>query len=123
MFVFVHLQTCFFIHLKNCFLISIHLKIQRSASSYNCNVVCFWWSLIERVAAKYLQTLFDKEDLHGRQNLHLENILAGKTRKEASRMFFETLVLKTRDYVQVEQPKPFGNIILQPRTKLMKTDF
>ncbi|WJX58324.1 asparaginyl-tRNA synthetase, variant 2 [Trifolium repens] len=76
-----------------------------------------------RVAAKYLQTLFDKEDLHGRQNLHLENILAGKTRKEASRMFFETLVLKTRDYVQVEQPKPFGNIILQPRTKLMKTDF
>jgi cohesin complex subunit SCC1 len=81
------------------------------------------WSSRTRAVAKYLQTLFDKEDLHGRQNLHLDNILAGKTRKEASRMFFETLVLKTRDYVHVEQPKPFGNISLQPRTKLMKTDF
>ncbi|CAJ2645594.1 unnamed protein product [Trifolium pratense] len=50
------------------------------------------WSSRTRAVAKYLQTLFDKEDLHGRQNLHLDNILAGKTRKEASRMFFETLV-------------------------------
>ncbi|KEH23408.1 sister chromatid cohesion 1 protein [Medicago truncatula] len=81
------------------------------------------WSSRTRAVAKYLQTLFDKEELHGRQNLHLDNILAGKTRKEASRMFFETLVLKTRDYVHVEQAKPFANINLQPRKKLMKTNF
>ncbi|XP_004492871.1 sister chromatid cohesion 1 protein 4 isoform X2 [Cicer arietinum] len=81
------------------------------------------WSSRTRAVAKYLQTLFDKEDLQGRQNLHLDNILAGKTRKEASRMFFETLVLKTRDYVHVEQTQPFANINLQPRMKLMKSDF
>ncbi|KAK7340400.1 hypothetical protein VNO77_21102 [Canavalia gladiata] len=81
------------------------------------------WSSRTRNVAKYLQTLFDKEDLHGRQNLHLDNILAGKTRKEASRMFFETLVLKTRDYVHVEQTKPFANINIKPRMKLMKSDF
>ncbi|KAF3452275.1 hypothetical protein FNV43_RR02708 [Rhamnella rubrinervis] len=46
-----------------------------------------------------------------------------KTRKEASRMFFETLVLKTRDYIHVEQPKPFDNISIKPRIKLMKSDF
>ncbi|CAK8542549.1 unnamed protein product [Lathyrus sativus] len=81
------------------------------------------WSSRTRAVAKYLQTLFDKEDLHGKQNLHLDKILAGKTRKEASRMFFETLVLKTRDYIDVEQTEPFANINLQPRGKLMKTDF
>ncbi|XP_058756129.1 uncharacterized protein LOC131629358 [Vicia villosa] len=81
------------------------------------------WSSRTRAVAKYLQTLFDKEDLHGRQNLHLDKILTGKTRKEASRMFFETLVLKTRDYIDVEQTKPFADINLQPRGKLMKTDF
>lgn len=93
----------------------------------------------------------------------MDNLLAGKTRKEASRMFFETLVcsllrtlsrvsislyacpimcpvslkvscldvlkfiilqvLKTRDYIHVEQAKPFDNISIQPRIKLMKSDF
>nr|KYP64201.1 Sister chromatid cohesion 1 protein 3 [Cajanus cajan] len=81
------------------------------------------WSSRTRAVAKYLQTVFDKEELHGRQELHLDNLLVGKTRKEASRMFFETLVLKTRDYVHVEQTKPFANINIKPRMKLMKSDF
>ncbi|CAL0328070.1 unnamed protein product [Lupinus luteus] len=81
------------------------------------------WSSRTRAVAKYLQISFEKEDLHGRQNLCLDNILAGKTRKEASRMFFETLVLKTKDYVHVEQTKPFSSINIKPRMKLMKSDF
>ncbi|KAL2330141.1 hypothetical protein Fmac_017722 [Flemingia macrophylla] len=81
------------------------------------------WSSRTRAVAKYLQTVFDKEELHGRQELHLDNLLVGKTRKEASRMFFETLVLKTRDYVHVEQTKPYANINIKPRMKLMKSDF
>ncbi|KAK7394633.1 hypothetical protein VNO78_15166 [Psophocarpus tetragonolobus] len=81
------------------------------------------WSSRTRAVAKYLQTLFDKEDLHGRKELHLDDLLVGKTRKEASRMFFETLVLKTRDYVHVEQTKPFANVSIKPRMKLVKSDF
>ncbi|KAG4922544.1 hypothetical protein AAZX31_18G225500 [Glycine max] len=81
------------------------------------------WSSRTRAVANYLQTVFDKEDLHGRKELHLNNLLVGKTRKEASRMFFETLVLKTRDYVHVEQTKPFANVSIKPRMKLMKSDF
>ncbi|KAF2286391.1 hypothetical protein GH714_016665 [Hevea brasiliensis] len=81
------------------------------------------WSSRTRAVAKYLQTLFDKEAEHGRKVLAMDNLLAGKTRKEASRMFFETLVLKTRDYVHVEQAKPFDNINIKPRAKLVKSDF
>ncbi|GMN59756.1 hypothetical protein TIFTF001_028843 [Ficus carica] len=81
------------------------------------------WSSRTRAVAKYLQTLFDKEELHGRRVLPMDNLLTGKTRKEASRMFFETLVLKTKDYIHVEQAKPFDNINVKPRIKLMKSDF
>lgn len=81
------------------------------------------WSSRTRAVAKYLQTLFDREAEKGETVLPMDNLLIGKTRKEASRMFFETLVLKTRDYVHVEQNRPFDNIGIRPRMKLMKSDF
>ncbi|PPR92550.1 hypothetical protein GOBAR_AA28122 [Gossypium barbadense] len=73
--------------------------------------------------AKYLQNLFEDEAVHGRKALSMDSLLARKTRKEASRMFFETLVLKTKDYIHVEQGKPFDDICIKPRLKLLKSDF
>ncbi|KAA8538806.1 hypothetical protein F0562_025498 [Nyssa sinensis] len=81
------------------------------------------WSSRTRAVAKYLQTLFDKEAEHGRKALPMDNLLAGKTRKEASRMFFEALVLKTKDYIHVEQGNAFDNINIKPGVKLMKSEF
>ncbi|KAL1542569.1 sister chromatid cohesion 1 protein 4-like isoform X1 [Salvia divinorum] len=81
------------------------------------------WSSRTRAVSKYLQTLFVKEAEQGRRSLNLEHLLVGKSRKEASRMFFETLVLKTRDYIHVEQQDSFDGIALKPRTRLMKSNF
>ncbi|KAB5544442.1 hypothetical protein DKX38_012554 [Salix brachista] len=95
------------------------------------------WSSRTRAVAKYLQTIFDNEGGNERKVISVDSLLAGKTRKEASRMFFETLVLngfegdlhnfdvvlKTRDYIHVDQLKPFDSISVQPRAKLMKSDF
>ncbi|KAG9446940.1 hypothetical protein H6P81_013068 [Aristolochia fimbriata] len=81
------------------------------------------WSSRTRAVARYLKSLFDNEGGGGRKVVPVDNLLAGKSRKEASRMFFETLVLKTRDYVHVEQEAPFGNISIKPRAKLMKSGF
>lgn len=53
----------------------------------------------------------------------MDSLLVGKTRKEASRMFFEALVLKTRDYLHVEQVIPFDDVTIKPRMKLMKSNF
>lgn len=47
--------------------------------------------------AKYLQTIFDKESESGKNVIVADKLLAGKTRKEASRMFFETLVCTQHD--------------------------
>ncbi|KAH6825447.1 sister chromatid cohesion 1 protein 4 [Perilla frutescens var. hirtella] len=76
-----------------------------------------------QAVSKYLQTAFVKETDCGRNSLSLDKLLIGKTRKEASSMFFETLVLKTRDYIHVEQRNPCGDITMRPRTRLMKSDF
>ncbi|KAI3845922.1 hypothetical protein MKX03_029072, partial [Papaver bracteatum] len=52
------------------------------------------WSSRTRSVAKYLQTIFDKELDNGevRIVIPVDNLLSDITRKEASRMFFETLV-------------------------------
>ncbi|KAL0382589.1 UNVERIFIED_CONTAM: Sister chromatid cohesion 1 protein 4 [Sesamum calycinum] len=81
------------------------------------------WSSRTRAVSKYLQTLFVKEAERGSKSLSMNNLLSGKSRKEASRMFFEALVLKTRDYVHVEQQNPFDDISIKPRMRLMKSDF
>ncbi|XP_009773589.1 sister chromatid cohesion 1 protein 4 isoform X1 [Nicotiana sylvestris] len=81
------------------------------------------WSSRTRAVSKYLQTLFIKESERGRKSLSMDGLLVGKTRKEASRMFFETLVLKTRDYIHVEQVIPFDDVAIKPRMQLMKSDF
>ncbi|XP_072964204.1 sister chromatid cohesion 1 protein 4 [Typha angustifolia] len=81
------------------------------------------WSSRTRGVARYLKTLFDEESGHGRKSVAMDHLLSGKTRKEASRLFFETLVLKTRDYIHVEQPHPFELINVKPKVKLMKSEF
>ncbi|GFP90083.1 sister chromatid cohesion 1 protein 4 [Phtheirospermum japonicum] len=81
------------------------------------------WSSRTRAVSKYLQALFVKEADFGNESLSMDKLLIGKSRKEASRMFFEALVLKTRDYIHVEQCDPFDDVTLKPRTRLMKSDF
>ncbi|KAI5007035.1 hypothetical protein ZWY2020_046983 [Hordeum vulgare] len=81
------------------------------------------WSSRTKGVARYLKTLFDEESGRGRKNVVIDHLVHGKTRKEASRMFFETLVLSTKDYIQVEQVNPFDLINVKPVSKLLKTDF
>ncbi|PKA54729.1 Sister chromatid cohesion 1 protein 3 [Apostasia shenzhenica] len=80
------------------------------------------WSVRSRGVARYLKILFDEESGHGIKDVSVDRLLAGKTRKEASRMFFETLVLKTRDYIQVEQELAYECISIKPRAKLLKSE-
>lgn len=105
----------------------------------------------ERGVARFLRSLFDDETGRGRTAVAVDQLLAGKSRKEASRMFFETLVrcrtststrsgyessscrsseidllfqvLSTKDFILVEQENSFKNISIKPRSKLLKSEF
>ncbi|WVZ67827.1 hypothetical protein U9M48_016856 [Paspalum notatum var. saurae] len=81
------------------------------------------WSSRTRGVAKYLKTLFDEESGLGRKSVAIDHLVRGKTRKEASRMFFETLVLTTKDYISVDQPNPFDFVSVRPGPKLLKSEF
>ncbi|CAO2196586.1 unnamed protein product [Urochloa humidicola] len=81
------------------------------------------WSSRTRGVARYLKTLFDEESGLGRKSVAIDHLVRGKTRKEASRMFFETLVLTTKDYISVDQPNPFDFVSIKPGPKLLKSEF
>jgi cohesin complex subunit SCC1 len=81
------------------------------------------WSSRTRGVARYLKTLFDEESGLGRKSVAIDHLLSGKTRKEASRMFFETLVLTTKDFISVDQPNSFDFVSVKPGPKLLKSDF
>lgn len=88
------------------------------------------WSARTRAVSRYLKLAFEsmdydlkKSEAENRQNLSLDHLLVGKKRKEAARMFFETLVLKTRDYINVDQKDSYEDIRIHPRAKLMNTNF
>ncbi|CAO2201240.1 unnamed protein product [Urochloa humidicola] len=52
--------------------------------------------------------------------LSLSRILEGKVKKQAARMFFETMVLKSYDYIDVKQEEPYGDIEISVRPSLVE---
>ncbi|PUZ50854.1 hypothetical protein GQ55_6G098300 [Panicum hallii var. hallii] len=48
----------------------------------------------------------------------LNRILEGKARRQAARMFFETTVLKSYDYIGVHQEEPYGDIGISVKPSL-----
>jgi len=80
------------------------------------------WSVRTRAVAQYLQAAFQKLDT-SQEKLNLGQMLARRTRKESARMFFETLVLKSKDYLEVKQEEPYADILLSPTPKLNKAKF
>ncbi|BDA47997.1 probable double-strand-break repair protein rad21 homolog at N-terminal half [Coccomyxa sp. Obi] len=55
----------------------------------------------------------------GKGNVMLDDLVEGHSRVDACRWFFELLVLKTKNYVDLEQPQPYGNISIVARPKLL----
>ncbi|KAF6141845.1 hypothetical protein GIB67_003216 [Kingdonia uniflora] len=71
-----------------------------------------------RAVAQYLKNKSPATESSKDQpvNLSLQKILDGKTKKKCARMFYETMVLKTYQVIDVHQEKPYGDITL----KIMK---
>ncbi|KAK9830472.1 hypothetical protein WJX72_011940 [[Myrmecia] bisecta] len=48
----------------------------------------------------------------------LNGLVQGKTRLDASRWFFEMLVLKTKNFVELQQAEPYADILIEPKARL-----
>ncbi|KAJ1256153.1 hypothetical protein BS78_K076300 [Paspalum vaginatum] len=53
----------------------------------------------------------------------LNRILEGKARKQAARMFFETTVLKSYNYIDVQQDEPYRDIEISVKPSLLGAKF
>ncbi|KAG7553050.1 Rad21/Rec8-like protein N-terminal [Arabidopsis thaliana x Arabidopsis arenosa] len=69
-----------------------------------------------RAVAQYLKERCSSSltsSSHASGDLSLNKILEGKTRKIAARMFYETLVLKSRGLIDMKQDQPYSDISLK----------
>ncbi|KAJ1693774.1 hypothetical protein LUZ63_010472 [Rhynchospora breviuscula] len=78
------------------------------------------WSARSMGMAKYLREHLAVNPKVGYQdrNISLNHILEGKTRKDCARMFFETLVLTTSEYIHVKQEEAYADVLITPRARL-----
>tara|TARA_B100000674_G_scaffold101003_1_gene73431 strand:- start:131 stop:553 length:423 start_codon:yes stop_codon:yes gene_type:complete len=53
--------------------------------------------------------------------LRSEDVMVGQDRRDAARIFFELLVLRTKGYVDIVQPEAYGNMELSARAPLLET--
>ncbi|KAJ1772821.1 sister chromatid cohesion protein 1 [Coemansia sp. RSA 1813] len=53
-------------------------------------------------------------------SLSFANVTKGARRSDSVKLFFELLVLKTKDFVDVKQQAPFDDILIAPRAKLRR---
>ncbi|KAK1276863.1 Sister chromatid cohesion 1 protein 3 [Acorus gramineus] len=76
-----------------------------------------------RAVAQYLKGKSPaiSEDQPGK--LSLNRMLEGKARKHCARMFFETMVLKSCDLIDVEQEEAYGDINISLMPALSKANF
>ncbi|KAL3629106.1 hypothetical protein CASFOL_026328 [Castilleja foliolosa] len=67
-----------------------------------------------RMIGNYLGKMFsDRKEQKKEQVLNLSQLVAGKTKKESARFFYEILVLKTQDRVDVDQENAYDDIFLR----------
>ncbi|XP_026407543.1 sister chromatid cohesion 1 protein 2-like [Papaver somniferum] len=74
-------------------------------------------SVTTRKLAKYLSESFQsKKEQNEKEVLSLEPMLEGRTKRESAKLFYEILVLKTLDMINVKQEAPYDDIVLMPAT-------
>ncbi|KAF7059940.1 hypothetical protein CFC21_066777 [Triticum aestivum] len=72
-----------------------------------------------RAAAQYFKGMMSSATLEDQPGkFSLNRILDGRTKKQAASMFFETLALKSYDYIDVHQEEAYGDISVSVRPSL-----
>ncbi|KAJ0260680.1 Sister chromatid cohesion 1 protein 2 [Hirschfeldia incana] len=71
------------------------------------------WSARTRSVAKFLEkTFLEQREKVEEEKASLLQLCRGRTQKESARLFYETLVLKTKGYLEVKQDHPYSDVLL-----------
>ena len=80
------------------------------------------WSKRTRKVLTLLQGAFRGLEEPARDAVQLEAVLADRDRKDAARIFFELLVLRTKGFVDLKQPGAFADIAIGARPFLLEDE-
>ncbi|CAN8272938.1 unnamed protein product [Cochlearia groenlandica] len=76
------------------------------------------WSARTRSVVKFLEKKFmEQKEKEEEEKVSLLQVCRGRTQKESARLFYETLMLKTKGYLEVKQDHPYSDIILTRFTR------
>ncbi|CAE6203388.1 unnamed protein product [Arabidopsis arenosa] len=79
------------------------------------------WSARTRNVAKFLEKTFSEQrKREEEEKVSLLQLCRGRTQKESARLFYETLVLKTKGYLEVKQNLPYSDVLLTPFARQQK---
>ncbi|KAG7544058.1 Rad21/Rec8-like protein N-terminal [Arabidopsis thaliana x Arabidopsis arenosa] len=80
------------------------------------------WSARTRNVAKFLEKTFSEQrKREEEEKVSLLQLCRGRTQKESARLFYETLVLKTKGYLEVKQDHPYSDVLLTPFARQQKS--
>ncbi|XP_027185979.1 sister chromatid cohesion 1 protein 2 isoform X2 [Cicer arietinum] len=100
----------------------LNLMNEEINSSETNNSKWAGWSERTRKVASYLQKSFqDQGKQKGEDIVNFSQVSEGRTRKESARLFYEVLVLKTTNYVDVQQNNAYGDIAVRKLKKFDQT--
>ncbi|CAH8277714.1 unnamed protein product [Arabidopsis lyrata] len=79
------------------------------------------WSARTRNVAKFLEKTFvEQREREEEEKVSLLQLCRGRTQKESASLFYETLVLKTKGYLEVKQNRPYSDVLLTPFARQQK---
>ncbi|XP_010436022.1 PREDICTED: sister chromatid cohesion 1 protein 2-like isoform X2 [Camelina sativa] len=79
------------------------------------------WSARTRNVAKFLEKTFtEQREREEDEKVSLLQLCRGRIQKESARLFYDTLVLKTKGYLEVKQDSPYSDVLLTPFTRQQK---
>jgi hypothetical protein len=83
-------------------------SVEGNEESYTSN-----WSERTRKTCLLLSGKLQESDAE----ISLQSFLEGKSRSAAASLFLETLILKTHDYIELEQREPYADILIRRAAK------
>ncbi|OEL30918.1 hypothetical protein BAE44_0008066 [Dichanthelium oligosanthes] len=71
-----------------------------------------------KIASCFHQLFLDQKSKKGTNSLSLNQVLEGRKKRTSATFFYETLILKSRGLIEVNQEQPYEDIILSPTPQL-----
>ncbi|KAE9588902.1 putative rad21/Rec8-like protein [Lupinus albus] len=92
-----------------------------SSETENSELITGWSAQTGNIAKSLQRTFQDKRNKQEEEVVKFSQVVKGQPRKQCAKLFYEMLVLKTTNCVDVKQDSPYADIAIKNKPKLDET--